>query len=807
MSAVLWEENFNELAYGPNKEETVHPADNVWTNVPPTGWVKDDTHVPGYNNPDLPPPPLPDPPPDPLPGPGNEDNNGVTEWIGWTFADRDWWVQAAGDQRRVEFTKASGGLMVADNDEWDDAMHPPQATSPDDPKFQTEEDLYNAFITTGSIPLTGAKPGTYAFEFDSSWRPEGFDDGTEINNQTGIIEAIYSDGTTEEIIHWDSDPTGVFFHDHMPNEHVTVPLTIPAGATSVKFKLSELHSANDWWWAVDNLALTGAKDAPGAKLVGVTGNDGTPATNENLYNISYTTGGAPVTATQILHLPSVPDGDVIGFNPETGLLHHFSGGSSTENDPADPHYRDNHFMETIDVASGANTQKAIYNANSEQFGLTAPRPTFVLPATRRTDAQTDSSVRDDAGPGEYLLARDATWSDTEHAFLLADYNGIYKLTPGGQSTFIGDPALGGGEVSGLSFFRVNGQNLLFATQRDGPGLYILNPATGEYPTDPFIVTLPDGTPVGGILSLEPSADETTLLALAKDPADPTKVMLVQIDFGIETDNGSNDVKSASATPIGEFDVPIRDLAVVVPTSSGPLASAVSQVFVNGQGMTGQSSANGVAFRNLAGIDNTYGYPVPAGTAQTKSIPWSNGINKISLRFTQEVASQLQQADLVVRGSTNATYAVSGFTYDAATKTGTWTLTNAIVNDKVRLFLDDALVGGLDGEWQNANASEAYPSGDGTAGGDFDFRFNVLRGDANQDGAVNALDLGQLKAKLNRTATNPGTGTTGYSVFADLNADGQINALDLGIGKARLNTRLPSTDPASALLFSSQPISR
>ena len=45
------------------------------------------------------------------------------------------------------------------------------------------------------------------------------------------------------------------------------------------------------------------------------------------------------------------------------------------------------------------------------------------------------------------------------------------------------------------------------------------------------------------------------------------------------------------------------------------------------------------------------------------------------------------------------------------------------------------------------------------------------------------------------------------MFADLNADGQINALDLGIAKARLNTRLPSTDPATALLFSARAISR
>jgi hypothetical protein len=188
------------------------------------------------------------------------------------------------------------------------------------------------------------------------------------------------------------------------------------------------------------------------------------------------------------------------------------------------------------------------------------------------------------------------------------------------------------------------------------------------------------------------------------------------------------------------------------------------------------------------------------------IPWSQGINKISLRFDSDVTGQLQQDDLVVSGINTANYAISSFTYDAATKTGTWTLTDPIVNDNVRLFLDDALVGGLDGEW---TTGQAYPSGNGTAGGDFSFRLKVLRGDANQDGFVNALDLGQLKSRLNRNATtNQGTGNTAYSVFADLNADGQINALDLGIAKARLNSRLPATDfTATSLLFSTTRISR
>jgi hypothetical protein len=138
----------------------------------------------------------------------------------------------------------------------------------------------------------------------------------------------------------------------------------------------------------------------------------------------------------------------------------------------------------------------------------------------------------------------------------------------------------------------------------------------------------------------------------------------------------------------------------------------------------------------------------------------------------------------------------------------WTLGSTVLNDKLRLFLDDALVSGLDGEWLNSNAAESYPSGNGTAGGDFDFRINVLRGDADGNGAVNALDLSVIKQRLNKTATNPGTTGATYSPFADLDANGAINALDLSSARGRLNTRLPTADPAAtALLFSTRAISR
>jgi hypothetical protein len=237
---------------------------------------------------------------------------------------------------------------------------------------------------------------------------------------------------------------------------------------------------------------------------------------------------------------------------------------------------------------------------------------------------------------------------------------------------------------------------------------------------------------------------------------------------------------------------------------------VVQVFVNGPGLTGGTpNANQQAFRTLAGIDADYGYALPAGANQLKSVPWINGINQVALRFDNWVADgTINKDDLVIRGVNTPSYSTSAFHYDPATKTGVWTLGQTVTNDKLRLFLDDALVPGLDGEW--ANGADTYPSGDGRGGGDFDFRLNVLGGDATQNGRVDALDLGFVKQRLNRSATNPGVSGAPYSVFADVDANGTINSLDLSAVKVRFNHGPPPGEPpeatATALLFGRAPIS-
>ena len=77
-------------------------------------------------------------------------------------------------------------------------------------------------------------------------------------------------------------------------------------------------------------------------------------------------------------------------------------------------------------------------------------------------------------------------------------------------------------------------------------------------------------------------------------------------------------------------------------------------------------------------------------------------------------------DLAVRGVRASAYAVSGFDYDDATHTATWTPAQPVVNDKIILDLNggpDGIVSptavALDGEWNSG--SDSFPSGDGAIG--------------------------------------------------------------------------------------------
>ncbi|MDX1963766.1 MAG: PEP-CTERM sorting domain-containing protein [Pirellulales bacterium] len=207
----LYEENFDSL--GPllpfNNPPNAGGTGSDWTNVPPTGWVADNSGItPDLNHPDF---------------------------YGFTFLNKESWIATEGDQDRSLFTNGSGNVMVADPDAYDDA---PGTIGPNG---------FNAFMTTSPIDLTNITAGSIVLMFDSSFRPEG--------TQTATLEVSYDGGNNyEEILRYDTGNTINEF-DRI-NESLSFPLNNPTGG-ELLFRFGMTEAGNNWWWAVDNICVTG----------------------------------------------------------------------------------------------------------------------------------------------------------------------------------------------------------------------------------------------------------------------------------------------------------------------------------------------------------------------------------------------------------------------------------------------------------------------------------------------------------------------------------------------------------------------
>ncbi len=223
---TLFYEDFDGLTLGPNVHETVANP-QAWTQTPPAGWSVDDSGVPFTA----------------------DSTRGVTEWEGWSFANKVWWSTAAGDQERSQFALGQGTVAVADPDEWDDRGNPINGTP--------FAGYYNALFKTPAIPLSGAAPATAKLTVSSSWRDECCDDGpTDSNNQTARVRVSYNNGASfSEVLRWESAAASPFFKNDATNETVVVNLNNPLGAANVIVELGLLNAGNDWWWAIDNVEV------------------------------------------------------------------------------------------------------------------------------------------------------------------------------------------------------------------------------------------------------------------------------------------------------------------------------------------------------------------------------------------------------------------------------------------------------------------------------------------------------------------------------------------------------------------------
>ena len=192
-----------------------------------------------------------------------------------------------------------------------------------------------------------------------------------------------------------------------------------------------------------------------------------------------------------------------------------------------------------------------------------------------------------------------------------------------------------------------------------------------------------------------------------------------------------------------------------------------------------------------GSSSTFGYAIPVGSGanQLQTLPWRN-LNRISIAFSEDVS--VAQAQFAIVGSVGS-YSVSGFSYSAADHVATWSLSAAIGPDKLYVAVPgtgtsgvrDAAGNVLDGEWNNptsysqVGATDTFPSGNGTAGGDFAFRFDVLPGDSTGGslGKVNVADVAQTKSRSTLAVSSS-------SYRSDFDGNSLINVADVAYVKSK-----------------------
>ncbi|RIK86697.1 MAG: hypothetical protein DCC67_02470 [Planctomycetota bacterium] len=150
-----------------------------------------------------------------------------------------------------------------------------------------------------------------------------------------------------------------------------------------------------------------------------------------------------------------------------------------------------------------------------------------------------------------------------------------------------------------------------------------------------------------------------------------------------------------------------------------------------------------------------GYIIPPADAP---LPWTN-LNRLSVTFTNALekagGGTLTADDFDLRGVNQADYnpLVTGFAYDPVSRTATFTLSQPIEADSLRVHIAGSGVQDAAGHVQL---------------GQYEFRFDVLPGDYGRSGLVDQLDLETWQGQF---------GLTDLAAGADGNADGLVDGAD------------------------------
>jgi hypothetical protein len=220
---------------------------------------------------------------------------------------------------------------------------------------------------------------------------------------------------------------------------------------------------------------------------------------------------------------------------------------------------------------------------------------------------------------------------------------------------------------------------------------------------------------------------------------------------------------------------------------------VTQVLAGGSGWTKEFKL-GLQDRSLG----AGGFVLPPGGAlgpasplAPQPLPWTN-VNTVRVRFNENVANINTKALEFTAADGTRIYPLDA-RFDTASLTATWTFAKPFAAGRYTVNVSSIV---KDASGNPVNAGAWLP-----------LQLNVLPGDVNRDGRVNAMDLYEVRARLGRNAgTAPTSAWAGYSPFADVTADGRVDAFDFVHVRARQYTSLgPEAPPtvASALFGSAR----
>jgi hypothetical protein len=304
---------------------------------------------------------------------------GVAEWAGWSFADKQSWINQAGDQSRSSFTLGSGTIAVGDPDEYDD--------SPSGAAFDSK-------FLTRPIKLDGVAPNSVVLEFDSSFRPE--------DSQVGTVEVTFDGGLSwNTLLTLNPDNTSntapsTSFINKSINEHLVSnsrtgissdglgnalfdAVNNPVGATSMQFRFS-VTGANDWWWGIDNVKVTGTV-TNGVPFTGIT--------DPQAWNLDIARLSVAINPSSMSENGGTATGTVTRNGPTTSdLVVNLTSGDTTEAS----------VPTSVTILAGSSS--ANFTINGVDDLIADRRQTATITATAATFANGVASidVLDDEGP-------------------------------------------------------------------------------------------------------------------------------------------------------------------------------------------------------------------------------------------------------------------------------------------------------------------------------------------------------------------------------------------------------------------------